>query len=116
MKKYYGWDSLSTFLAICSLPFMLSKYTIVLSLIIWLIILYRTFSTGTARRAYEKQTFLAKLTQLASLLIIKRPPSAEKNYRYFTCPSCKANLRVPRGKGKIMLTCSVCGHKFQKKT
>ncbi|MBR5239318.1 MAG: hypothetical protein IKW04_01930 [Clostridia bacterium] len=35
---------------------------------------------------------------------------------YFKCPECKAELSVPKGKGKIQITCRKCGHKFIKKT
>lgn len=39
-----------------------------------------------------------------------------KTHRYFTCPNCRARLRVPRGKGKIELTCNRCGHHFRRET
>ena len=39
-----------------------------------------------------------------------------KTHRYFTCPMCKAHLRVPKGKGKIEICCAKCRHKFIKRT
>ncbi len=33
-------------------------------------------------------------------------------YNYFTCPKCRRALRVPKGKGKIQITCPKCGEKF----
>ena len=39
-----------------------------------------------------------------------------KSYSYFKCPACKNNLRVPRGKGTIQITCPKCGERFIKKT
>ncbi len=33
-------------------------------------------------------------------------------YNYFTCPKCRCALRVPKGKGKIQITCPKCGEKF----
>lgn len=39
-----------------------------------------------------------------------------KTYRYFRCPKCKKTLRVPKGKGKIAITCPLCGTEFIKKT
>jgi len=41
---------------------------------------------------------------------------ADTNHRIFTCKQCKQKLRVPKGKGRIMVTCSNCGNKFTKKT
>ena len=39
-----------------------------------------------------------------------------KTYAYFNCPKCKTELRVPKGKGKILITCPKCGEKFEEKT
>lgn len=36
--------------------------------------------------------------------------------RYFKCPKCKNKLRVPKGKGKIVITCPVCHTSFTKHT
>ena len=33
-------------------------------------------------------------------------------YRFYKCPSCKQKLRVPKGHGKIEVTCRSCGTKF----
>lgn len=43
-------------------------------------------------------------------------PKADKEHKIYKCPNCKTYLRVPRGKGKILITCNSCGHKFNKKT
>jgi ribosomal protein S27E len=37
-------------------------------------------------------------------------------YRYYKCPKCKNKLRVPKGKGKIAITCPVCHTEFVKRT
>ena len=35
-----------------------------------------------------------------------------RNYRYLICPQCSQRLRVPRGKGKIRVTCTKCRNQF----
>ena len=40
----------------------------------------------------------------------------KKNYKYFKCKNCKAQLRVPKGKGKINVTCPKCKTKFSAKS
>ena len=40
----------------------------------------------------------------------------DKSYKYFCCPSCHEQLRVPKGKGRIRITCPRCGQRFEKKT
>ena len=35
-----------------------------------------------------------------------------RTYRYLICPQCSQRLRVPRGKGKIRVTCIKCRNQF----
>ena len=37
-------------------------------------------------------------------------------YKVFKCPSCGIKMRVPRGEGKIRVTCRQCGAVFEKKS
>ncbi|MEG1524704.1 MAG: hypothetical protein RRZ24_03770 [Clostridia bacterium] len=47
----------------------------------------------------------------------KNPTWSEiKQYKYFICPQCAQRLRVPRGKGKLRVTCTHCGNKFETKS
>ena len=39
-----------------------------------------------------------------------------KTHRYFKCPNCKTMVRVPKGKGKIVITCTRCHHEIVKRT
>lgn len=38
-----------------------------------------------------------------------------RKYKYFYCIQCAQRLRVPRGSGKIRVTCTRCGNKFDMK-
>lgn len=40
----------------------------------------------------------------------------EKTHCFFKCPKCNTELRVPKGKGKIIITCPKCGEKFEERT
>ncbi len=40
----------------------------------------------------------------------------DREHRYYDCPRCRQQVRVPRGKGKISITCPKCREKFVKKT
>ena len=47
----------------------------------------------------------------------KNPTWSEiKQYKYFICPQCTQRLRVPRGKGKLRVTCTRCGNVFEIKS
>lgn len=39
-----------------------------------------------------------------------------RQYKYLTCPQCSQRLRVPRGKGRLRVTCTRCGCKFETKS
>ena len=44
----------------------------------------------------------------------KNPTWAElKQFKYLICPQCAQRLRVPRGKGRIRVTCTNCGNVFE---
>lgn len=38
------------------------------------------------------------------------------DFKVISCPECKARMRVPKGKGKIKITCSKCKHVFESLT
>lgn len=77
--------------------------------------IYRMFSRNIAQRQKENYKFFAVLNSIKTFpRTIKARSADRKRYRYFKCPKCSQKLRVPRGKGKINITCSKCGEKFQK--
>lgn len=41
---------------------------------------------------------------------------SDKEHRIFRCPNCDQRVRVPRGRGKIEITCPRCSHKFIKRS
>lgn len=72
-------------------------------LMFWAI--FRTLSRNTYKRYQENRRFLIFLDKLK-----------DRDHRYFECPKCRQGVRVPKGKGKISITCPKCGEKFIKKT
>ena len=47
----------------------------------------------------------------------KNPTWSEmREYKYLICPQCTQRLRVPRGKGRIRVTCTNCGNVFETKS
>ncbi|MBQ4641426.1 MAG: hypothetical protein IJB47_02295 [Oscillospiraceae bacterium] len=115
MLGRYGTDKLNTVIlisgVIASLLSMFIKIPVVnliltvisYALMIWAI--YRMLSRNTYKRYQENRKFLRLKERLK-----------DKQHRYFGCPRCRQQVRVPRGKGKISITCPKCGEKFIKKT
>lgn len=78
--------------------------------------LFRFFSANRARRQAENGRFLAMLHAAVHWFRFRRSTRFDKEHRYFKCPNCHQPLRVPRGKGKIQVTCRMCGAQFEEKS
>lgn len=76
-------------------------------------VIYRMFSRDLAKRQEENRRFLCLWSDARLRFSNWRIRRAQaRDYKFFTCPSCKNILRVPRGKGKIQITCPKCGQRF----
>ena len=84
-------------------PFNLIFWALSYILMIWAIC--RSLSRNTYKRYQENRKFLQVYDRLK-----------DRKNRYFDCPKCRQTVRVPRGKGKISITCPRCREKFVKKT
>ena len=84
-------------------PFNLVFWALSYALMIWAI--FRSLSRNTYKRYQENRKFLQVFDRLK-----------DRQHRYFDCPKCRQMVRVPRGKGKISITCPRCREKFIKKT
>ena len=76
----------------------------------------RTFSKKIDRRRAENAKFLQLIRPVRQWFKLQRTRAKDKDHCYFKCPKCKQNLRVPKGKGKITVTCRSCGTTFTEKT
>jgi len=72
-------------------------------LMIWAI--FRSLSRNTYKRYQENRRYLRLVERIK-----------DREHRYFDCPRCHQPVRVPKGKGKIAITCPRCKEKFIKKT
>ena len=84
-------------------PLNLIFWLLSYGLMIWAI--WRTLSRNTYKRYQENRKFLQIFDRLK-----------DRQHRYFDCPKCHQTVRVPRGKGKISISCPRCREKFVKKT
>ena len=73
------------------------------ALMFWSI--FRSLSRNTYKRYQENRKFLQFFDRLK-----------DREHRYYDCPKCRQMVRVPRGKGKIAITCPKCREKFIKTT
>ena len=78
--------------------------------------LFRMLSRNVTKRREENAKFMRKAQPVLKWLRMQQTIRKDKAHRYFKCPSCSQYLRVPRGKGKITVTCRSCGASFQEKS
>ena len=115
MEGRYGTDRLNmtiltTGLVLCilSMFFRIPVVNLVLTLLSYVLMfwaIFRTLSRNTYKRYQENRKYLQIFDRLK-----------DREHRYFDCPKCRQLVRVPRGKGKIAITCPRCREKFVKKT
>lgn len=85
------------------------------STVLMFVVLLRIFSRNLARRQAENAKFLTWWTPKANAIRGARARRADKAHKYVRC-SCGAYCRVPRGVGRVELTCPKCGRKKVIKT
>jgi uncharacterized protein YbaR (Trm112 family) len=120
MMGRYGGDQLSIVLillaAILTLTAEFAKVPL-LALIGYVplgIALFRMLSKNTSKRSMENYKFAILISPVYSWFHKTRERLEHiKTHRYFTCPNCRQSLRVPRGKGKITITCPKCKTEFK---
>ena len=123
MRKFiigrYGQDELGKFilsLALILLIINLFVKTAALSAAALVLIIYsyyRIFSRDVRARYAENEKFLTSLDPLRrKFFSSKNKYDNRKVYKYIKCPKCKFEMKVPKNKGKIRVTCKKCGEKF----
>ena len=84
-------------------PLNLILFLLSYGMMFWAI--FRSLSRNTYKRYQENRKFLQIFGRIK-----------DRQHRYFDCPKCRQMVRVPRGKGKIAITCPRCREKFVRKT
>ena len=131
----YGNDDLNMALlvlyVIASLLFAFLHWSILLLLcyVGIFIIFFRMFSKNTRKRYQENQKFLKTFGPLVGRFKgmgkgkngynpyqTYQKPKKEKDHKVFQCGKCGQKIRVPKGKGKIVITCPKCKQEFIKRT
>lgn len=123
MTGRYGFDQLSLALLALTLVFaLLGSFTgsLILSLLGPLCLIlcyYRAFSKKLYKRQQENYKFLHRWYPVRDWFEKKYARlKGMKTHKYFKCKNCKQTLRVPRGRGKLVVTCPKCKTEVHKKS
>jgi DNA-directed RNA polymerase subunit RPC12/RpoP len=123
MSGRYGGDQLSIVLLVTSMLLTTIGYITKLSLFMpisyipLIFSVYRMFSKDIPKRRMENYKFSILISPIYSKYKnIKRKFKERKTYKYFKCSNCHAELRLPKGKGRIKITCPKCKVNFEGRT
>jgi len=128
VKIRYGFDGLSVAAVVLALLLSWIPYGAIASVLLLAFALARALSTHLEARRSEAVWFsnATRSLRIGAQTALWRSRSAllqlQKRWRYwrqykeFHCRSCGQKLRVPRGKGKLKVTCSACHAQFSIKS
>ncbi len=123
MYGRYGNDNLNRFLTVVSLillvvsllPGLYLLWFPALALMIWSTL--RCYSKNLYKRRRENERYLKLVQPIKDFFRLQKNKRRDrKTHRYFKCKHCRAVLRVPKGKGKIDITCPRCSKITVKKS
>ncbi len=121
MQGRYGMDQFGRALfwaiMVCLILSLFSKTNVfyVLGFVLLIYCYFRMFSKNYQKRYAENQRYLQLTAGLRTRLASwKRNAAQRKTHHIYRCPGCKQKIRVPRGKGKIAITCPKCHTEFVK--
>ena len=79
--------------------------------------MYRVLSKNHSARYAENQRYLQATAKIRYWFDQQKKLMEERKYHHiYTCPKCRQKIRIPKGKGKIMIRCPKCYHEFQKRS
>ena len=88
-------------------------YILSLSLMIYMYI--RMFSRNIPKRYQENQKYLKIKNRLLRKFRSKKSEFIQrKTHHIYRCPGCRQKIRIPKGKGRICITCPKCKIEFTK--
>ncbi len=123
MYGRYGNDQLSrVFLGLAMVCLIVNLFTdlaifYVAGLLLLIYSMYRSFSKDISKMSAQNQKYLNwRYRRIAKYNGAKKRLAQRKEYRFYTCPGCTQKVRVPRGRGKIAITCPKCRAEFIKKS
>ena len=123
MMGRYGTDEYAKFLltvtlVLCILTlFIRNWFMYLLTALAFAWSYYRILSKNFERRREENERFRALEARIGRWCRVqKRKFDGRREYRFFKCPNCGQQVRVPRDKGRIRITCPKCHTQFDRTT
>lgn len=123
MHGRYGMDNLNralsiAIIALCLISFITRSALLEIAYILILALyVFRTMSKNTEKRVAENYAYLRLVGKpKGAFQKVRRRISQSRTHRFYKCPACRNTLRVPKGKGKIKISCPKCSASFEKRS
>jgi DNA-directed RNA polymerase subunit RPC12/RpoP len=124
MYGRYGHDTLNYFIIICAMGLSIISAIFfrgnhVVSLFVYALLIlsmFRMMSRKRWKRKKENEKFFKLIRPIRSQYKLVKNNITDKDNRYYQCPQCGQKVRVPRGRGKIEISCPNCRTKFTRRS
>lgn len=123
MMGRYGLDQFSKFLLGVSFIFLLMNIFgghglfYILAVLALIYCYFRIFSKNHPKRYEENVKYLYYRDKVKNTFSREKSNiNQRKQFHIYTCKDCGQKIRIPRGKGRIEVTCPKCGYKFVKRS
>lgn len=127
MSGRYGNDEFNRFLSFAALAFIILSFFrflwyplgffYIAGLLILIYTIFRSMSKNHYARSKERDFYVnIKGRILGFFRLQKRRWNGRNTSRYYRCAKCRTIIRVPKGRGKIEITCPKCRYTFIKRT
>ena len=121
MYGRYGMDGLGNFLLWTAIVLLILSifvptgilYYVSLALMVYTY--FRVFSRNVQKRYQENCVYYRYVNKIKGFFAKQNSYRKQrKTHHIYSCPNCKQKIRIPKGKGKVMIRCSRCGTEFMK--
>lgn len=122
MYGRYGTDKFNSFLMAAALVLLVlswffGRIFFLLAIVALGYAYFRMFSKDYEKRSAENSKYMSVKYKVHSVFSRYRKMwSQRKTHRFYKCPNCKQQIRVPKGHGRIQITCPKCRTVFEKTT
>lgn len=123
MRGRYGVDKLSNTLIWIAFALMILNLLVrkdifyFLGMFCLIYAYFRMFSRNISKRSRENEWYLNKTYGIRMGFLKERDRAKiRKTHHIYKCPECGQKVKVPRGRGKIEVTCPKCNMKFIKRS
>ena len=122
MNGRYGIDDFGRFLNVSAIVMMVLGLFLLpqlssLAMMLIVIGIFRIMSRNVYKRSQENEAYMRVRYKITGWFSARMQRiKNRKLYRYYRCPQCRQSLRVPKGKGKITVTCPKCQTVFDRRS